>query len=105
MQNHDYETGAAAIDYSFSATGKRYITEVSLHLSAAGGAAENFVIKHNSALGAVYDVNIYSVDMTAIQDIVWKPDGGFHELNTGDTLDIDYTNTNTRTYGLEVLYR
>lgn len=104
MNKHDHATGSAAISYSLAPTNTEQILEVRIHLSAAGGAG-NLTITHNSALGAAYDVNLLTQDMTAVQDLVWNPDGDFHELAPGDSFDIAWANANTRTYGLEVIYR
>ena len=105
MEQHKYETGATAIAYSFDAEKSVHVTEVRVHLSAVGGAAENLVIKHNSALGAAYDVVHLTQAMAAVTDLVWRPDLGPWYIAKGDTLDITYANSNNRTYGLEILYR
>ena len=104
MLPHDYETGATAIAYSFAPAKAREVVEVRLHLSAAGGAAEDLTITHNSALGAAYDVVKATQAMAAVQDYTWVPDRP-HQLAIGDSLDIAYANSNSRTYGLEVIYR
>lgn len=105
MNCHDYDTGNAAINYTFAPAKHKYITEVRLHLSAVGGAVENLLIVHNSVLGAAFDVSLVTQDMRMVQDLIWKPDNGQHQLAVGDSLDITYSNSNNRTYGLEVIFR
>ncbi len=77
---------------------------VKLHLSAAGGAAEDFTVTVNSATDPAYDTLIFSQDMTAVQDILWLPEQPIPIVNN-DVVDFSYTNTNARTFGLEVIYR
>ena len=97
-------TGAAAIAATFTPTVPVYLVCVKLHLSAAGGAAENFTITINSATGSAYDVELFSQDMTTVKDILWTPDQPIPILNN-DPIDFAYNNANTRTYGLEVIYK
>jgi len=97
-------TGAAAIDSSLTPSGPIVLDSVKLHLSAVGGAAEDFTVTINSVTGAVYDTLLFSQDMTAVRDIFWQPDRPIVITNS-DVIDIAYANGNKRTYGLEVLYR
>jgi hypothetical protein len=97
-------TGAVAMASSLTVTDNYLLTSVKLTLSAAGGAAENFTVTVNSATLAAYDTIIFSQDMNVVTDLLWVPDQPVPVLN-GDVLDFAYTNTNTRTYGLEVTYR
>lgn len=97
-------TGAAAIASTLTPTLPIELVCVKLHLDAAGGAAENFTVTINSATALAYDVNLYTQDMTIIQDICWVPDRPIPILNN-DPIDFAYANSNTRTYGLEVIYR
>jgi hypothetical protein len=98
-------TGALAIATSLTPpTRPIELICVKLHLSAAGGAAENFTVTINSATNAVYDVLLFSQDMTAVTDIFWLPNQPIPIVNN-DVVDFAYANTNTRTYGLEVIYR
>jgi hypothetical protein len=99
-------TGAVAIASSLTppTTTAIEIICVKLNLSAAGGAAENFTITINSATAAAYDTIIFSQDMNAVQDLMWLPNQPVPVVNT-DVVDFAYANSNTRTYGLEVIYR
>ena len=100
---HHEATGAAAISSTLTPVKPIRITSVRLHLSAVGGAAENFTVIINSATAPAYDVLLFSQDMTAVQDILWIPERPIPIVNN-DLIDFAYTNTNTRTYGLEVTY-
>ena len=105
MMKHVSTSGAAAINYSFVPTKPVYVKEVRLHMSAAGGAAENFTITLDSALGALFDVVFHTVAMAAVSDVVWVPSGNQQSfLGKGDKLVIAYANTNSRNYGLEIVY-
>lgn len=105
MNQHVYETAAAgAIAYTFAPGKSVHIREVRLHLSAAGGAAESFTMKSDSALGAAYDIQHASQDMNALTDYVFRPTNGFLFLAKGDELDFAWANSNNRTWGLEILF-
>ena len=97
-------TGAAAIAETITPTTPIELVSVRLNLSAAGGAAENFTVTIDSAAAAVYDTVIFSQDMNAVADLLWLPPQPIPILNC-DELDFAYANSNTRTYGLEVIYR
>ena len=97
-------TGAAAIASSLTPTGPIVLDSVKLHLSAAGGAAENFTVTINSITGAAYDTVLFSQDMNTVTDLLWQPDRPIPIVNS-DVIDFAYNNANTRTYGLEVIYR
>jgi hypothetical protein len=98
-------TGAAAIALSVTPPDEAIeIISVKLNLSAAGGAAEDFTVTINSATAAVYDTIIFAQDMNAVQDLMWLPERPVPVVNK-DVVDFAYANTNTRTYGLEVIYK
>ena len=96
-------TGAAAVSIALDA-GQVQIERIEVHLSAAGGAAENLVVKLDALAGAAYDVVYLTEDMDTVTDIVFQPDRPLEFVN-GDKLVITYTNTNTRTYGISVYYK
>jgi len=98
-------TGAAVIATSLTVTDPSELVCVKLHLSAAGGAAENFTITNDTTYVAdVYDTVYFSQDMNTTTDVLWVPDQPI-PLSIGDVLDFAYNNANTRTYGLEIVYR
>lgn len=97
-------TGAAAMASSLTPTAPISLVSVKLHLSAAGGTAENFTITVNSVAAAAYDCLLFSQDMNTATDVLWVPEQPIPVTNC-DVLDFAYTNTNGRTWGLEVTYR
>ena len=96
-------TGNAAIASTLEAARPINIVAVKLHLSAAGGAAENFTVTIDSATDAKYDTLLYSQDMTTVQDIAWVPESPIPVMGN-DEIDFAYNNANVRDYGLEVTY-
>ena len=97
-------TGALAIASTLAPTAQIELVSIKLHLSAAGGAAENFTATVDSVTAGAYDVVLFSQDMTTVADIVWVPTGPI-PIMKGDEIDFAFANSNTRTYGLEVIYR
>lgn len=79
--------------------------EARLHLSAAGGAVENYTITLDSENGAAFDVVLETAAMNADADVptLWNDKKRY--FNAGDVLLFEYVNTNGRTWGLEVVYR
>ena len=101
---HVRATGAAAIAESFTPSGEVVLLGVRLHLSAAGGAAENFTVTINSGTNALYDVVLSTSAMAAAADVHFIPDGPL-TIAKGDVVDFAYANSNTRTWGLEYVYQ
>lgn len=97
-------TGAAAIAAALSEDGPIELVCVKLHLSANGGAVENFTVTVDSASGSAYDTLLFSQDMNTVRDILWLPNQPIPIVDS-DEVDIAYANTNTRTYGLKVIWR
>jgi len=103
----DRTTGAAAINIAFAGgvIGRPWCLHgVRVHLSAAGGAVEDLTITVDGGVtAAVYDTLLFTQAMAAVTDIVWTPDAPIH-LEGRDVLDIAYANSNTRTYGVEIIF-
>ena len=97
-------TGALALDESLTPTGPIVLDSVKLHLSAVGGAVEDFTVTINSVTDPAYDVLLFSQAMLAVQDIFWQP-GRPIAIANSDVVEFYFKNANGRTYGLEVLYR
>lgn len=102
------------IAYTLNVDGAFVLESVRLHLSAAGGAVENFVVANNAGAGAVYDVVLSTTNMNAVADVHYLPDRpivfwGYVTYPViglaRDVLTITYANTNNRAWGLEVIYR
>jgi len=96
-------TGALAIAKTLAPGVAFRLIEVRLHLSGASATSENFTVTVNSYAGANYDVQLFSEDLNTATHFVWVPDNVryFHE---DDELDFAWANSDTRTYGLEILY-
>lgn len=95
-------TGNGDISKSVSSEIAWQLEQVTLHLSAAGGA-NNLTATINKGAGAAYDTVLVTQDMTLVTDFVYVPDKPIL-MQSGDTLDIAWTNGSSRTYGLEVTY-
>jgi hypothetical protein len=82
------------------------VMEARLTLSAAGGAVEDYTITLDSQKGAGWDCTLETAAMNALAfvDTVW----GINErrfFHPDDVLLFQYANTNSRTWGLELIYR
>lgn len=99
----DKTTGSAALSKQLTSIEPNwFIVEIRLHLNAAGGSGY-FTCVIN-AVGSEYDTICFSQDMTDITDMHWQPDNPI-PLTNNDTFDITWANANSRTYGLEVIYK
>jgi len=98
-------TGAVAISLSLAAKRVSRVMTVTLKLSAAPTTSENFTITLNALAGVAYDTLLYSVDLSASSTtaLIWYPDGELW-LEPGDSIDVAYTNTDTRTYGVQITF-
>lgn len=100
-------TGAGLVSESFEVpTGAVYrLLSVTLNLSAAPTTSEDLTFTQNVPGGATHDTRLYTLDVAAgaTTDVLWQPDARLVFLG-GDSLDIDWTNTDTRTWGLLVTW-
>ena len=98
-------TGAQAIATSATvpAGGTYQLISVSCKFSSAPTTSENVTITLDANAGAAYDVVLYSVDPSAssLTTIFWQPDQPIY-LEAGDVVVVAYTNTDTRTYGVQI---
>ncbi len=102
----DYTTGAAAVDITLKPGQQFKIIEVRVHLSAAGGSGNLTVTVdsgENSSTGTEYDTVLKTQDMTSIEDLMYQPSHPFY-LDVDDAIKIAWANSNTRTYGITVVY-
>jgi hypothetical protein len=109
------DTGAAAIAHSFTATGRgNHVKHITLKFAVKPTSSEAYTITKNAAAGAGYDTLLYTLDISgesAAADggfyLVWTGPGDDdkgYDLAPGDSIDIAYTNTDTETYGSEIVY-
>lgn len=96
-------TGAAAIASTLVPGVAWQLEEIRVHLSAAGGAGDLTATLDHS-VGAAYDTVILTQDMTSLTDYVWHCERPM-EFDADTELDIAWANANTRTYGLEVIFK
>ena len=98
-------TGAAAIATSMTVPeGATYrLKSVSLKMSAAPTTSQDLTITLNANAGAAYDAVLYRFDLSveAVTSLVWFPDEDL-DLEAGDAIDVCYTNTDVRTYGVQI---
>lgn len=96
-------TGSAAISSIVNPEVAWQLDSIRLHLSAAGGGGTlTATVDHGT--GAVYDVIPFSQNMTTVTDLVWQPERSM-EFGASDKVHIEWTNPNSRTYGLEVIWK
>lgn len=98
-------TGAAAIALSATVpVGSSYsLISVLCHFSAAPATSENLTVTLNSVSGAAYDTLLYTIDPStgSTTDILYQPTYPLI-FQGGDSIDVAFANTDTRTYGIEV---
>ena len=100
----DTATGAAALSKTTVALPECQIVTVRMHLGAASATAENIVVSIDSALGAAWDVEIDAVDMNTKTDYEYAPSLPI-PIFAGDKIKVAWANTNTETYGLEIIWQ
>jgi hypothetical protein len=98
-------TGAGAIATTMTVpVGATYrLVSVSLHFDIAPVTNENLTFTLNAQAGAAYDFLLYSIDPAAVAmtDLLWMPDEEIFLVGS-DAVDVAYTNTDTRTYGVQI---
>jgi hypothetical protein len=101
--SRDSVTGAVAISNSTVIQRVARLVSVSVKFSVAPTTSENLTVTLNNVEGVAYDVVLLSTDPSsgAVTSIVYLPDSELW-LAPGDSIDVAYTNTDTRTYGLQV---
>lgn len=93
-------TGSAAINTTVTPGVAARLEQLTLHLSAAGGAG-NLTVTLDNGTGAAYDAVLLTQDMTSVTDLLWVPQKPIL-LKATDALVIAWANASSRTYGLEV---
>jgi len=97
-------SGAMSESYTKNKNGKD-ISEIRLHLSAAAATSENFTVYIDSATGSAYDTVLFSHDMDGVQDVVYIPTMLSRLTASNEVLMFTYTNSDARTWGLEVVFK
>ena len=97
-------TGAVAVNIAVAPGAVFDLEQVTIHLSAVGGAAAgNLTITCDSGTAAVYDVNLLTQSMVAVQDYVYQPARPLR-FQAGDVIDIVWANPNSVTYGITAVW-
>jgi len=73
-------------------------------LSAASATVENFTIDVDAAKGSAFDWNVFTKDMNTVKDVIKMYEVPF-VMNANDILKVNWANTNSRTWGVEILSR
>ena len=101
-----HTTGATGLDESINPpTGGFKFLDLRLHCVTSPATTENRVVKVNAKDGSNYDVTLLIQDMNAVDDVYLPYADRDLYLREGDTIDVDWTNTNTVTWGLLVRYQ
>ena len=100
-------TGTGAIATSYAPGAAFWLESVTLHLSAAPSTSEDLTITLNANDGAVYDTVLLTQDLSspAATDVVFVPAEGRRLFESGDAIDVAWTNTDGRTFGLRIVAR
>lgn len=77
-----------------------------LTFNAAPTTNENFTVTLSSGAGSAYNVALCNYDMAGLTSFIY-PTGDIRpvQFNADDSLVFAYTNTDLKTYGLEMKYR
>ena len=104
VRNYEVATGSGALAESTTYPGAFELEEVRIHVGVAAASAENLTVTIDAAAGAAYDTLIKTIAMAGVENYVWAPDKTCL-LKAGDQIDIAWTNTDARTWGLTYVYR
>ena len=99
-------TGAAAISVTLKPTQRFRLDGITLHLNAAPTTSQNFTVTLNSNEAAAYDTVLFKHDLTvgSITDLDLTFGEKQHKYDPGTAIDVAWTNTDTKTYGLTIYY-
>ena len=101
-------TGTAALALSGAVpVGQHYrLMSVTLNLSAAPTTSENLTITVDAHAGAIYDILLYSLDLSAgaTTDLVWQPDPEII-LEGDDVIDVAWANTDAVNWGAQLTFK
>ena len=103
--SYDTATGATAINETLAPGVTFQLLEVRVHLNTASATTENFVISIDGTIAAdVYDCVLDVQDMNGVQDYIYRSDNDTFFIAT-DEVEFDWANSNSCTWGLEVLWQ
>lgn len=99
-------TGSATIAVSYQSSTTFWFTGVTMHLDSAPTSSEDFTITLDATAGATYDTVLFRRDLSVNSDT----DIFYYLENplacaSGDAIDVDYPNTDTKTYGIRIVVK
>ena len=102
----DPHTGAAAINTETAPGVKFRLLAARLHLGVAPTTSQAFTITLDSGIAAAYDTVLSSRDLSvgSVTDLLIPFGGDEYIFDASDVIDCAYTNTDTRTYGLVLIW-
>ena len=98
-------TGSAAIAEAVTSIAPFRLLRIEVKFSSAPSTSQNFTVTLDAGDDSEYDALIDSVDPSVGSQttLIFKYGKGY-EYEADDEIDIAWTNTDTRTYGLRVIY-
>ena len=101
---YEYGTGAAALAETIAPGRPFELLRIEIHLNAVATQDTFTVTLDAGRVASVYDTLILSHAMVGVTDII-ATFGEGHTYMSDDEIDFAFTNTDTKTYGLTVVYR
>ena len=98
-------SGTSAIAVSSPSNSRHAIHAITANWSAAPSTSESITITLNSVEGAAYDTILRSENpsLTSSTDYIWEWDNPLR-VQPGSTIDVAYTDTDSRTVSVEIIY-
>lgn len=97
-------TGAGALAMTTTETGKFKLVSITLRFNTAPTTSQNLTVTLDANDGAAYDTVLRSLDPSASALTSFFVDYGEGLIcESGDQIDLDYTNTDARTYGARIV--
>jgi hypothetical protein len=100
----DRSTGNGVLNREVTPSGPGQLEEVRITLDAGSATSETLVVKILSASGSQYNTTLESQDMNTLSYHVFQPTRP-HPFFAGDKISVTWTNTNSRIFGLEIMWR
>lgn len=98
-------TGSGALSTTLAPGVPWQLESIRLHLSAVGGVGGgSLTATLDHGAGSEYDIEILSEDLESLSDYIYHTERPM-EFGKDDELDIAWDNSNSVTYGLEVVWK
>ena len=102
-QLRSYTTGSGSLSVTVNPNAKFSLDEVRLNVDVTPVTSGAFKINLDANEGAAFDLNFLTQNMVTVQDLWWTPDNETTYVK-GDKVIFTWANSDSGTYGLEVLY-